>query len=151
MLDGDKRMVLHGGSAETLVVSARTSGGETDAAGITLFLVPRTAPGVSVKEARTIDNLRSADITFTNVRMSLVRTDMIGPTGIYRKAPALTPEQAALKIVRALEDRPVSVDPLPARVIDVLNLAAPRLADVLFHGVDLMFPESRAARRHLGD
>jgi pimeloyl-CoA dehydrogenase small subunit len=67
VLDGDKRMVLHGGSADTLVVSARTSGGETDAAGITLLLVPRTARGVSVKESRTIDNLRSADITFTNV------------------------------------------------------------------------------------
>jgi len=67
ILDGNKRMVLHGGSADTLVVSARTSGRETDATGITLFLVPRTAAGVSVKESRTIDNLRAADITFTNV------------------------------------------------------------------------------------
>jgi NAD(P)-dependent dehydrogenase (short-subunit alcohol dehydrogenase family) len=91
----------------------------------------------------------SDNITFTNVRMSLVRTDMIGPTGIYRKAPALTPEQAAEKVVRALEDRPVSVDPLPARAIDVLNLVAPRAADVLFHAVDRLFPESSAARRHL--
>jgi NAD(P)-dependent dehydrogenase (short-subunit alcohol dehydrogenase family) len=91
------------------------------------------------------------NVTFTNVRMSLVRTDMIGPTGIYRRAPALTPEQAAVKIVRALEDRPVTVDPLPARAIDALNLLTPRLADVLFHGVDRMFPESRAARRHLGE
>jgi len=66
VLDGDKRMVLHGG-ADTLVVSARTAGGDTDAAGITLFLVPRTAPGVAVKESRTIDNLRTADIRFTNV------------------------------------------------------------------------------------
>jgi alkylation response protein AidB-like acyl-CoA dehydrogenase len=66
-LDGDKRMVLHGGSADTLVVSARTAGGDTDAAGITLFLVPRTAAGVSVKEARTIDNLRTADVHFADV------------------------------------------------------------------------------------
>ena len=66
-LDGDKRMVLHGGSADTLVVSVRTSGGDTDAAGVTLLLVPRTAPGVSVKDYRTIDNLRAADIRFTNV------------------------------------------------------------------------------------
>jgi len=69
VLDGDKRMVLHGGSADTLVVSARTSGGETDATGITLFLVPRTAPGVSVRESRTIDNLRAADITFVGVQV----------------------------------------------------------------------------------
>ena len=69
VLDGDKRMVLHGGSADTLVVSARTAGGETDAQGITLFLVPRTAPGVSVKESRTIDNLRAADIHFAGVQV----------------------------------------------------------------------------------
>jgi pimeloyl-CoA dehydrogenase small subunit len=68
-LDGDKRMVLHGGQADTLVVSARTGGGATDAAGITLFLVPRTTPGVSVKEVRTIDNLRAADVRFTGVRL----------------------------------------------------------------------------------
>jgi pimeloyl-CoA dehydrogenase small subunit len=67
VLDGDKRMVLHGGQADTLVVSARTAGGDTDAAGITLFLVPRTAPGVSLKESRTIDNLRTADIGFAGV------------------------------------------------------------------------------------
>jgi alkylation response protein AidB-like acyl-CoA dehydrogenase len=67
VLDGDKAMVLHGGSADTLVVSGRTAGGDTDASGITLFLVPRTAPGVTVKESRTIDNLRTADIHFTGV------------------------------------------------------------------------------------
>jgi pimeloyl-CoA dehydrogenase small subunit len=69
-LDGDKRMVVHGAQADTLVVSARTSGGETDAAGITLFLVPRTAAGVSVKDARTLDNLRAAEIRFTGVRVA---------------------------------------------------------------------------------
>ena len=67
VLDGDKRMVLHGGSADTLVVSARTAGGATDADGITLFLVPRSAAGVVVKDARTIDNLRTADIRFSGV------------------------------------------------------------------------------------
>jgi alkylation response protein AidB-like acyl-CoA dehydrogenase len=66
-LDGDKRLVLHGASADTLVVSARTAGGDSEAAGITLFLVPRTAPGVSVKDLRTIDNLRAADVRFAAV------------------------------------------------------------------------------------
>ena len=67
VLDGDKRMVLHGGSADTLVVSTRTAGGDTDATGITLFLVPRAASGVTVKGSRTIDNLRAADIRFAGV------------------------------------------------------------------------------------
>ena len=39
--------------------------GERD--GLTLFLVPRTAPGVSVREHRTIDNLRVADLRLTSV------------------------------------------------------------------------------------
>jgi alkylation response protein AidB-like acyl-CoA dehydrogenase len=69
-LDGDKRMVVHGAQADTLVVSARTAGGETDAAGITLFLVPRSAAGVSVKDARTLDNLRAAEIRFTGVQVA---------------------------------------------------------------------------------
>jgi alkylation response protein AidB-like acyl-CoA dehydrogenase len=68
-LDGDKRMVLHGGSADTLVVSARTAGGDTDTDGITLLLVPRSAPGVSVKDYRTLDNLRVADVRFEGVRV----------------------------------------------------------------------------------
>jgi pimeloyl-CoA dehydrogenase small subunit len=67
VLDGDKRMVLHGGNANTLVVSARTAGGGADGAGITLFLVPRTTAGVTVRESRTIDNLRAADIRFAGV------------------------------------------------------------------------------------
>jgi alkylation response protein AidB-like acyl-CoA dehydrogenase len=37
--------------------------------GITLFLVSRPAPGVTVKESRTIDNLRTADIRFSGVRV----------------------------------------------------------------------------------
>jgi pimeloyl-CoA dehydrogenase small subunit len=69
VLDGEKRLVLHGGQADTLVVSARTAGGDSDAAGLTLFLVPRTAPGVSVKDARTIDNLRAAAVRFTGVEV----------------------------------------------------------------------------------
>src|SRR5439155_847214 len=63
VLDGEKCMVLHGGAADLLVVSARTAGGERDEQGISLFLVERGAPGVSVIEYRTLDNLRVADIT----------------------------------------------------------------------------------------
>jgi alkylation response protein AidB-like acyl-CoA dehydrogenase len=66
-LEGEKRAVLAGGAADTLIVSARTSGGETDAAGISLFLVDRSAPGVTLKEYRTIDELRAADVWLSGV------------------------------------------------------------------------------------
>jgi alkylation response protein AidB-like acyl-CoA dehydrogenase len=70
ILEGEKRAVLHGGSAHTLIVSARTGGGDTDAAGISLFLVERGAPGVTLKEYRTIDELRAADVWLSGVTVS---------------------------------------------------------------------------------
>jgi len=69
VLDGEKAVVLHGACADLLVVSARTAGGERDAEGISLFLVERTAPGVSVTEYRTLDNLRVADVKLAGVRV----------------------------------------------------------------------------------
>ena len=87
-------------------------------------------------------------VTFTNVRMPLVRTPMIGPTEVYAKSPALSPEQAAARIVRALEDRPLTIDTTVGRVAEVLNLALPRLSDAVLHHVSKRFPDSKAA---LGD
>jgi NAD(P)-dependent dehydrogenase (short-subunit alcohol dehydrogenase family) len=86
-------------------------------------------------------------VTFTNIRLPLVRTDMIGPTDAYRGAPALTPEQAAARVVRALEDRPLTVSTLAGNVAEVLNLVAPRLSDALSHAVAKRFPDSPAASR----
>src|SRR5262245_37595487 len=41
VLDGEKGMVLNGGSADLLVVAARTAGNDAEARGISLFLVER--------------------------------------------------------------------------------------------------------------
>ena len=77
--------------------------------------------------------------------MSLVRTDMIGPTDVYRRSPAMTPEQAAAVVVRALEDRPITLDTLVGKVSEVLNLALPRTSDLLSFRAARMFPDSKAA------
>jgi alkylation response protein AidB-like acyl-CoA dehydrogenase len=79
VLDGESRMVLHGGAADLLVVAARTTGGDTDTNGITLFLVERGAKGVALREYRTLDNLRVADITLTGV--SAGRDAVLGEDG----------------------------------------------------------------------
>ena len=71
----------------------------------------------------------SDNVTFTNLRLDLVRTDMIVATDAYRRAPAKSPEQAAALVVRALEDRPVTISTAAGRVGEVLNLLAPRLMD----------------------
>ena len=66
-LEGEKRAVLHGAAADTLIVSARTAGSATDPNGIGLFLVDRAASGLTVKDYRTIDELRAADVWLSGV------------------------------------------------------------------------------------
>ena len=68
VLDGGKSVVLFGAQADSLIVSARSEGGVRDAAGISLFIIHRGQPGVSVRDYRTIDGLRAAEITFKGVR-----------------------------------------------------------------------------------
>lgn len=65
-LNGKKTIVSHGGQADKLIVSARHHGTDTDPCGISLYLVDSTAPGLTIADYRTIDNLRAADITFQN-------------------------------------------------------------------------------------
>lgn len=88
-------------------------------------------------------------VTFTNIRLSLVRTDMIGPTDSYRRSPAMSPEQAAAKVVRALEDRPLTVNTVAGTLAEVFNLLAPRLSDAVSHAAAKRFPDSPAAASHV--
>ena len=53
-------MVQHGGSADQLVVSTRTSGGQRDENGITLFLVDAKAEGVTVDSFPTVDGQQAS-------------------------------------------------------------------------------------------
>ncbi|RJG05815.1 pimeloyl-CoA dehydrogenase small subunit [Noviherbaspirillum cavernae] len=69
VLNGTKTVVIHGGQADKLIVSARTGSGQRDTSGISLFVVPADAAGVSRRDYRTIDGQRAADITFSNVQM----------------------------------------------------------------------------------
>ncbi|UVS97158.1 acyl-CoA dehydrogenase family protein [Burkholderia glumae] len=76
-LDGEKGVVAHGGSATFFVVSARLAeadgaaagGDDDDPAGLALFVVPREAPGVSVRAYPTIDGGRAAEVRFERVAL----------------------------------------------------------------------------------
>src|SRR5947209_5758932 len=69
VIDGEKFVVLNGETADTLVVTARTKGGQRDTNGIGVFLVPGNAKGVSKKGYPTQDGLHAADISFTGVEV----------------------------------------------------------------------------------
>ena len=67
VITGHKSMVQHGGSADQLVVSTRTSGGQRDENGITLFLVDTKAEGVTVDSFPTVDGQQASEVTLENV------------------------------------------------------------------------------------
>ena len=50
--------------------------------------------------------LVSDGISFTSIHMPLVRTPMIAPTKMYDRFPAISPAQAASKVIQALVERP---------------------------------------------
>ncbi|HET6654119.1 MAG TPA: SDR family NAD(P)-dependent oxidoreductase [Nocardioides sp.] len=128
------------------VVNIQTWGVQVKAPKFSAYIASKTALDSWSRIAGR--ELYGDGITFTNIRMALVRTAMIGPTDAYRSAPAMTPERAAAKVVRALEDRPITVNVLAGSAAEVLNLVAPRLSDALFHRLDRRFPDSPAARAH---
>ena len=68
-LNGSKAFVIHGGSADMLVVAARTAGADEDDAGITLFAVPRDAAGLSQDKVRLVDSSMATHVKLDNVTL----------------------------------------------------------------------------------
>lgn len=69
VLDGHKSVVMNGGAADELIISARTSGKTDDRDGISLFRVAPGTSGLKLKSYRTIDEQQAADIELTKVKV----------------------------------------------------------------------------------
>ena len=68
-LNGAKTFVIEGMAANVFVVSARTSGKSGDKDGITLFVVPADAKGVTRKALKMADSRGYAAVTFAGVEV----------------------------------------------------------------------------------
>ena len=68
-LSGAKQFVVHGASADFILVAARTAGspGETD--GITLFAVEPGASGLEIENVTLADSSKAARLSFDNVAL----------------------------------------------------------------------------------
>jgi alkylation response protein AidB-like acyl-CoA dehydrogenase len=78
-LSGHKCVVLNGGEADRIIVSARVGGQARDASGIGLFLVDPKAKGVRLKSYPTVDGLRAADVWLDEVVVPAGAA--VGPVG----------------------------------------------------------------------
>ena len=70
VLSGKKTFVLDGHIADKLIVVARTSGEQRARAGLTLFIVDRDAPGISVTRTIMADSRNAANVSLDNVAVS---------------------------------------------------------------------------------
>ena len=115
-LGGVKAVVAHAGLADTLLVSARTAGRESEASGISLFLVPRAASGLELIEYLTFDGQRAADVHLDGVHV---------PTSarLGREGDALPAIETALDVgLAALCAEAVSImQALIRATVDYLN------------------------------
>lgn len=68
-LRGEKIQVLDAASADAIVVVARTAGSEHDAAGITLFLVPKGARGLEIVPQMRVDHRSAAIVRLDGVEV----------------------------------------------------------------------------------
>ncbi len=68
-LSGSKAVVVGAPWATHLLVTARTAGAQRDKDSISLFLVDPKATGVAMREYKTVDGRRAAEITFDDVAL----------------------------------------------------------------------------------
>ncbi|HEX3138894.1 MAG TPA: acyl-CoA dehydrogenase, partial [Rhizobacter sp.] len=69
LLQGQKAVVSLASAADELLVSARTDGAPGDAQGVSVFRVPRNAPGLELKAYGTLDGRRAAEVILREVRV----------------------------------------------------------------------------------
>ena len=67
VLNGAKQFVVHGASADVLLIAARTAGAKGESEGLTLFAMPRDTAGVEVENVALADSSKAARLTLTDV------------------------------------------------------------------------------------
>src|SRR3954447_13222403 len=86
------------------------------------------------------------NVHITTVHMPLVRTPMIAPTRMYDMFPAITPEEAAEMIARAMIRRPKKVATRLGTFGELMYAVAPKASDSILNTAYKLFPESQAAK-----
>jgi alkylation response protein AidB-like acyl-CoA dehydrogenase len=69
-LDGRKAVVTAAPMADQLIVTARTSGEQRDTQGVSLFLIDKSAPGVTTRDYVTVDGRQACEIALDGVSLS---------------------------------------------------------------------------------
>jgi NAD(P)-dependent dehydrogenase (short-subunit alcohol dehydrogenase family) len=85
-------------------------------------------------------------VRFTTVNMPLVRTAMIAPTKLYDAFPALTPDQAADMVMKAVIEKPKRVATALGIVGAMAQALTPGISEFVLNQAFHLFSDSLAAR-----
>jgi len=85
-------------------------------------------------------------VHITTIHMPLVRTPMIAPTRMYDMFPAISPEEAAEMIAKAMVAQPKKVATRLGTFGELLYAVAPSVSDRILNQAYKLFPESQAAK-----
>jgi len=69
VINGNKIAVLNASNADKILLVAREYGADTDAEGISIFLVDTNAEGLAITPFTTFDGKKSSEVLFENVRV----------------------------------------------------------------------------------
>ncbi len=112
IINGKKSFVLNGKEADIIIVPARTSGSQTEAEGISLFVVESDLPGISKNNYKTVDGHSASEITFKNVEIN--KDNLLGEIGKGYQTLESTIDDATLAvcaeatgIMKSLHDKTV--------------------------------------------
>ncbi len=116
VINGRKSAVLAAEGATLLLVSARSTGERRDRHGISLFLVPADAPGVTVQGYPTQDGQRAAEIAFSDV--AVAESALLGSPG---EALALIEHAVDIAIAALAAEAVGAMDETLAMTVDYLK------------------------------
>lgn len=116
IVDGTKAVIRDAEGASALLVSVRTSGAVDEADGISLFLVPAGAEGLSVRGYPCVDGGRAAKLSFDRIR--LPANALVGSEG---KGAALIAEANAAGLVALCAEALGAMDVVRDMTLDYLR------------------------------
>ena len=79
VLNGHKAVVIGAPYATHFIVTARTGGGQREANGVSVFIVEKSAKGVTTRDYPTVDGFRASEVYFENVAVGAEA--LVGPEG----------------------------------------------------------------------
>ena len=92
-----------------------------------------------------------SNVRFTTVNMPLVRTPMIAPTRLYDAFPALSPDEAAELVMKAVIEKPKRVATGLGLVGAVAQALTPGISEFVLNQAFRLFPDSLAAQGKNGE